>query len=48
MRDEIDVLRVDLESGITASITASEENTRQRMDEMMATLLKAIQDIKKP
>jgi hypothetical protein len=48
MRDEIDVLRVDLESGITASITASEAATRQRMDDMMAALLKAIHDIKKP
>ncbi|KAK2427634.1 hypothetical protein QL285_026201 [Trifolium repens] len=48
MRDEIDELRVDLETGFNASITASEENTRKRMDDMMATLLKAIQDIKKP
>ncbi|KAK2396045.1 hypothetical protein QL285_057719 [Trifolium repens] len=44
IRDEIDELRADFR----ADITASEENTRKRMDEMMATLLKAIQDIKKP
>ncbi|KAK2428609.1 hypothetical protein QL285_027119 [Trifolium repens] len=48
MRDEIDELRVDLETGFNASITASEENTRKQMNDMMATLLKAIQDIKKP
>ncbi|KAK2404844.1 hypothetical protein QL285_054149 [Trifolium repens] len=48
MRDEIDELRVDLETGFQASITASEENTRKQMNDMMATLLKAIQDIKKP
>ncbi|KAK2356795.1 hypothetical protein QL285_094119 [Trifolium repens] len=43
-RGEIDELRADFK----ADITASEENTRKRMDDMMATLLKAIQDIKKP
>ncbi|KAK2449726.1 hypothetical protein QL285_008888 [Trifolium repens] len=48
MRDEIDELRVDLETGFNAAITASEENTRKQMNDMMATLLKAIQDIKKP
>ncbi|KAK2428479.1 hypothetical protein QL285_026999 [Trifolium repens] len=56
IRDEIDELRIDLRTDIRADlradfradITASEENTRKRMDEMMATLLKAIQDIKKP
>jgi hypothetical protein len=48
MREEIVGLREDLESGITASITASEAATRQRMDDMMAALLKAIHDIKKP
>ncbi|KAK2422860.1 hypothetical protein QL285_033358 [Trifolium repens] len=44
IRDEIDELRADFR----ADITTSEENTRKKMDEMMATLLKAIQDIKKP
>ncbi|KAK2443941.1 hypothetical protein QL285_015003 [Trifolium repens] len=52
IRDEIDELRVDLRTDLRADfradITASEENTKKRMDEMMATLLKAIQDIKKP
>ncbi|KAK2406948.1 hypothetical protein QL285_042618 [Trifolium repens] len=48
IRDEIDELRIDLRTDFKADITASEENTRKRMDEMMATLLKAIQDIKKP
>ncbi|KAK2389713.1 hypothetical protein QL285_063286 [Trifolium repens] len=43
-RDEIDELKADFR----ANITASKENTRKRMDDMMATLLKAIQDIKKP
>ncbi|KAK2430278.1 NADH:ubiquinone reductase (H(+)-translocating) [Trifolium repens] len=52
IRDEIDELRIDLRTDIRedfrADIAASEENTKKRMDEMMATLLKAIQDIKKP
>jgi hypothetical protein len=48
MRDEIDVLRVDLRSDITTSITASEEATHKKMDAMMQMLLNAIADIKKP
>ncbi|WJX56200.1 hypothetical protein P8452_41879 [Trifolium repens] len=44
VRNEIDELRAD----VRADIVASEENTRKRMDDMMAALLKAIQDIKKP
>jgi hypothetical protein len=48
MRDEIDVLRVDLKSDITTSITASEEATHKKMDAMMQMLLNAIADIKKP
>ncbi|WJX88616.1 hypothetical protein P8452_70684 [Trifolium repens] len=56
MRDEIDELRVDLRTELRdnlrrdfqADIAASEVNTRQRMEDMMATLLKAIADIKKP
>ncbi|WJX56355.1 hypothetical protein P8452_42019 [Trifolium repens] len=56
IRDEIDELRIDLRTDLRADlradfradITASEENTRKRMDEMMATLLQAIKDIKKP
>ncbi|WJX51704.1 hypothetical protein P8452_37874 [Trifolium repens] len=52
LRDEIDELRFDLRTDLRADfradITASEENTKKRMEEMMATLLKAIQDIKKP
>jgi hypothetical protein len=46
-KDEIDELRVDLRTGFRADINASEEATRQRMDAMMETLLKAIADIKK-
>ncbi|KAK2427726.1 hypothetical protein QL285_026288 [Trifolium repens] len=56
IRDEIDELRIDLRTDLRADlradfradITASEENTRRKMDEMMATLLQAIKDIKKP
>jgi hypothetical protein len=48
MRDEIGVLRVDLETGITASISAFEEATHKKMDVMMQMLLNAIADIKKP
>jgi hypothetical protein len=52
IRNEIDELRIDLRSDLRedfrADIAASEENTKRRMEEMMATLLKAIQDIKKP
>ncbi|KAK2407592.1 hypothetical protein QL285_043196 [Trifolium repens] len=47
-KDEIDELRADLRTDFRADITASEEVTRQRMDAMMETLLKAIADIKKP
>jgi hypothetical protein len=56
IKDEIDELRADLRTDLRADlrayfradITASEENTRQRMYAMMETLLKAIADIKKP
>ncbi|KAK2395070.1 hypothetical protein QL285_056836 [Trifolium repens] len=48
IKDEIDVLRIDLRSDLTSAITASEEATHKRMDTMMQTLLKAISDIKKP
>ncbi|KAK2436303.1 hypothetical protein QL285_021304 [Trifolium repens] len=56
IRNEIDELRIDLRTDLRADlradfradITASEENTRRKMDEMMATLLQAIKDIKKP
>jgi hypothetical protein len=52
IRNEIDELRIDLRTDLRedfrADIAASEENTKRRMEEMMATLLKAIQDIKKP
>ncbi|KAK2390874.1 hypothetical protein QL285_064384 [Trifolium repens] len=48
IKDEIDVLRIDLRSDLTSAIAASEEATHRRMDTMMQTLLKAISDIKKP
>ncbi|KAK2369083.1 hypothetical protein QL285_082236 [Trifolium repens] len=48
IKDEIDVLRIDLRSDLTSAIAASEEGTHKRMDAMMQTLLKAISDIKKP
>jgi hypothetical protein len=43
MKDEMDVLRVDLRS----DITASEEATHKKMDDMMKLLLAAISEIKK-
>ncbi|KAK2375783.1 hypothetical protein QL285_076651 [Trifolium repens] len=48
IKDEIDILRIDLRSDLTSAIAASEEATHRRMDAMMQTLLKAISDIKKP
>ncbi|KAK2430630.1 hypothetical protein QL285_028947 [Trifolium repens] len=52
IRNEIDELRIDLRADLRedfrADIAASEEKAKKRMEEMMATLLKAIQDIKKP